>query len=316
MANISTQVGYQFIKNYKTKEGRTVSVHIFKTDPSKHGIAGGLSDRGLKHIKDLTPDNSILKGKKIVIKTNGNYQDAGGSPINFHGIWLAGGILCKDGKKDLSLSAPSLADNLGEGLNGWYRYSPSLCIASNPKTAKIHWFSTQSGGQRITIAQGYNQYVTIIPGQHCLVHNSKSVFEDVCYSWEGLRIADWSDLDNQWYHHNSTIGGYAYNIKGYRARTLFGHAPDGSCFLVCVCGAHDWGAPQDNDPGMNLREAAKFMLDLGCDYALNMDGGTPSQMYDPAKTADQGFIYCTYTKEEVNKGTYFPVGSSICVYEK
>lgn len=301
MATINLESGYH-THVYTKKNGKKVLLHIFKTDPSEHWLAGGLSTKW-KQLAELKPDFSICSESSILAKTNGNYQDPQDSGRSFYGIWLAGGILAKDGKMGITVTDPVVKDFLGEGQRGWHRYSPSLCIDFNG-AAKIHWFSTQSGGQRITVAEGIKKYNVIIPGQHCLVHNRKSVFEQVCYSWEGVRIADWNNLESLDYHQNSDLGGGKENVTANRARTLLGHAPDGSCYLIAVVGKIDWGKPQENDPGMNLKDAAQLMLDLGCDYALNMDGGKPTQMYVKKEGKK---VYENYPD--------FPIGSAVCVYE-
>ncbi len=48
-----------------------------------------------------------------------------------------------------------------------------------------------------------------------------------------------------------------------------GHS-NGSFYLVLVSGGDDWG-PETT--GIDLRMGARMMADMGCDYALNMDGG-------------------------------------------
>lgn len=127
----------------------------------------------------------------------------------------------------------------------------------------------------LTPQQLTQQYDVIISGQHCLVHAGKSVFESTCYSYEGLTIADRGNLENKYNHHNEKLGGY--ESKQPRARTFFGHSTDGACCLVVVEGDADaTGKPGVN--GMTLKIAARLMCDLGCDFAINMDGGRPTQM--------------------------------------
>ena len=77
-------------------------------------------------------------------------------------------------------------------------------------------------------------------------------------------IADWDDLNNTNYHHNNTLANGSTTSKSNR--TLLGHKANGAFVLVCT-----WC-------GMDLRVAAKMMADLGCDYAVNMDGSSAIRM--------------------------------------
>lgn len=55
-------------------------------------------------------------------------------------------------------------------------------------------------------------------------------------------------------------------------RTAIGKTSDGDLWFVVVDGRHEWSR------GASLSELAKIMLRLGCDEAINLDGGGSSQM--------------------------------------
>ena len=107
---------------------------------------------------------------------------------------------------------------------------------------------------------------TIISAFHALVYDSKSVFEYTVRDKDDDKriIADWDDLNNTNYHHNNTLANGSTELKSNR--TLLGHKANGAFVLVCT-----WC-------GMDLRVAAKMMADLGCDYAVNMDGSSAIRM--------------------------------------
>ena len=117
---------------------------------------------------------------------------------------------------------------------------------------------------RLKVAAPYCK--TIISAFHALVYDSKSVFEYTVRDKDDDKriIADWDDLNNTNYHHNNTLANGSTELKSNR--TLLGHKANGAFVLVCT-----WC-------GMDLRVAAKMMADLGCDYAVNMDGSSAIRM--------------------------------------
>lgn len=279
----------------------TFTVHIIETDFTYTGIIPAV-DKNRVNMSSLIPPAAVMAKSKIIGRTNGNFMDtdkpseATGEKASFYGVFHQYGVLNKDGHVGITLNDPSILYFLGEGSTGWHRYSPALCIASNG-SAKIHWFSTKDTAPRMTIAKAIQQYQVIVSGQHCMVYGGKSVFDNIVNSAEGKRIADWTNLANKEYHHNEDVGGG--NSKRRRARTFFGHAPSGHCFMVCVAGSEDWGTAPG--AGMDLKEGARLMLDLGCDYALNMDGGSPTQME-----------YKGVKKYSCQSG--YPIGSAVCAF--
>lgn len=99
----------------------------------------------------------------------------------------------------------------------------------------------------------------------CVAIHNKQLSSDVRDKDDDKRIiADWDDLNNTNYHHNNTLANGSTTSKSNR--TLLGHKANGAFVLVCT-----WC-------GMDLRVAAKMMADLGCDYAVNMDGSSAIRM--------------------------------------
>lgn len=58
---------------------------------------------------------------------------------------------------------------------------------------------------------------------------------------------------------------------------------------------------------MPVKTAANMMQDLGCDYAVNMDGGSPTQMIEAAGYGASG-------KATAGDGT--PLNTAVCAYIK
>lgn len=250
----------------------------------------------------MYPPTFVCPNNHVLCKTNANFLDnSGTNPKSFYGVFYTKrGTSSEFGMNGMvnpttSQRNTEIGNYLHELSTGWHKFSPSFCIDSQ-NNAKIHWFSQKSGGSRITVTDAMNKYNTIIAGQHCLVHNSKPVFESTpVYSHEGATIANWRDLNNQWNHHNENIGGG--NSKIARRRALLGHTKNKEFPMVVIEGDIDWGDPGSS--GIDLKVASYLMADLGCDYALNMDGGSPTQFYE----------------NNIRRyGNAYTVGSIICAY--
>ena len=209
------QTGYDKY-TYTDSDNKRQTIHLFMTNPTIHGVAGATTSNKV-NLANHNPPASVCSPSNVLCKTNGNYLDTTGGR-SFYGVWYAGGSLSKDGMVNIGINDNVVADYLGEEITGWVHYSPALCM-QNDGTASIHWFSTQSGGLRTTVAEAIAKYDTIISGQHCLVHQGKSVFANNCYSFEGVTIADWNDLNSIWNHHSENLGGYN-SKKTSRAHVL------------------------------------------------------------------------------------------------
>lgn len=63
------------------------------------------------------------------------------------------------------------------------------------------------------------------------------------------------------------------SISGKNPRTAIGYTKDDNLILVTIDGR------EESSVGMNIYDLAKFMKSLGCDNAMNLDGGGSSVMY-------------------------------------
>lgn len=59
------------------------------------------------------------------------------------------------------------------------------------------------------------------------------------------------------------------------ARTAFGITDDGNALLLCVAGP----GQEEGSPGLTLKALADQMASLGCTKAINLDGGTSTDMW-------------------------------------
>ena len=296
-------------------------VHVFKIAYATGSVAPALqidpatgAKRPLVAMSTMNPDG--ISGTKVIAKVNGNMKDYKSSGIRFYGLFKVNGKLYKQGELMNGTSDSRLKTYMGK--DSYFRYYPCMAIKKSSKAASIHWFSTDTGGSLYNIKTQSPQYDVLISGMHCLVHNSKPVFETetddpykknfgIVYSWEGVRIADWNKLDNAYNHHGHGYGNG--EETGAIQRTLFGHKSDGSFLLVCV------GNSSGN--GIDLRTAARLMYDLGCDYALNMDGSSPMQMrVSPTYGGPTNGKDVTCMQPDNNGVSQQYLGSAICAYLK
>lgn len=290
-------VGYGYDCYTYTQGSRKFTVHLFKTNPEEVGVAGAVYS-STKKLSTMYPSTAVCSSSKVLAKTNGNILDTKPPYLSFHGIFYSGGIFSFDGQVDISPTDPVLSNVLYN--ENYYRACPALCINTRTKAATIRWPNYYGGSMCLTPQQLTQMYDVIISGQHCLVHAGKNVFDSTCWSYEGIKIADWSNLDDKYNHHNNSGG----DCDTPRARTFFGHSADGACYLVCVEGDKDaTGKPGVN--GMDLKMGARLMCDLGCDFAINMDGGRPTQMHVTSKGGS------VYSRDGVDS---YPIGNAICAY--
>ena len=87
----------------------------------------------------------------------------------------------------------------------------------------------------------------------------------------GMRIANGKDLNDKKCRFDNTITEGSASTP--HARTMLGVSTDSNqkakeAFMVVT----------DGDAPMNIFTAAHLMQDLGCDVAINLDGGSASQM--------------------------------------
>jgi len=163
------------------------------------------------------------------------------------------------------------------------KYYPCFCVKTDG-TATIRWFGSRDA---LGTALQYCQYV--IGSAHPLVYNSKCVFNERVYDSDGILI----------YDPNKTITNIRFNegigtgSNNSAIRTLLGHKSNGTYVMVCT------------DSQMNLKTAANMMQDLGCDYAVAMDGGTPVQMRIKSGYGADG---------KVTSNGGYTVNTAVCAY--
>lgn len=234
---------YRYVYNQKTYNG----IHVFTTT-SNQSIAPAISTTKA----DLSTMNPVkVPANKVIAKINGcmmNYKNN-----KFFGFFYQG--------VNQKLYVEGVAYNSYTEIpnDSWMfgqQYWPCFCVKKDGG-AMIRWFKDH---EEIGVALPYCDY--IIASCHALVY-------------DGICVYDSYIMDK-----NANEGIYIYNIDrpgtgdrfnndidhSVRNRTLLGHKPNNTFVLVCT------------DDAVPVDVAARLMKDLECDYAVNMDGGTPSQM--------------------------------------
>lgn len=234
-------------KKYKyTYDGTTTTgIHVFTTK-SGQSIAPAVSTARVA-LSSMNPLN--VSGTKVIAKTNGCMFDYNSS--EFYGFFYqgAGNPMYINGTRHDTLPTSSI-------LYTDPKYYPSFCV-KNDGTATIRWFASKSEAE---VALPFCKYV--IGACHPLVYDSKCVFN------EDVREPD--ILGGKLiYNRSNPAASERYNTginQNKSMRTLLGHKSDGAFVMVVT------------DEAMSMKNAANLMYDLGCDYAVNMDGGTPVEM--------------------------------------
>ena len=231
--------------------GRTTfePIHVFKTNPNSESIAPAvcLTD-SKKHLSEMNPPTAVIGSTaNVMAKANGNVMASRkASGTSFYGIYYVNNELYQDGE-----SCNTNTVNCG------FRGYPCFCI-KNDGSVVIRWFETN---YKLSLALPYCE--SIIAGSAALVFDSQNVFEGSVQSSDNHIIYNEDDPEDSTCHYNSS--NFAGTLSNNNARTFLGHKSDGS-FLMVVC------------ESISILNGAKLMCDLGCDYAINLDGSTPSQM--------------------------------------
>jgi hypothetical protein len=228
-----------------------------------------------QRLENCVPPDII--NEKVVARTNGNMFDYEPKPIPFYGLFYVNNTLYKDGYKLSGSNDPN--------------YYPCFCIRTDG-SANIRWFTKSN------LATELPEFNAIIASAHPLVFGGKSVLAagSAVRDDDGVLIADWSKQINDYaIRINWGIG----NPKGKTVRTLLGHINNTKQYaLICT------------DSDMSLPIAAKLMLEIGCDFAVALDGSTPVKMIiEPGYANGNSTLYGTVTKGTWNVG----YGSAICV---
>ena len=239
-----------------TTDSAYSGISIFITDPKTLSLEEAIYTTGNKKpLAQMNPPG--IAANKVVAKTNAaGFDTYGPDGMSFVGWHYVDGKYYLSGEKLSGINDTKLKNYIN--YQPWRKY-PAFCIKTDG-TATIRWMNHD----RLKVAAPYCK--TIISAFHALVYDSKSVFEYTVRDKDDDKriIADWDDLNNTNYHHNNTLANGSTELKSNR--TLLGHKANGAFVLVCT-----WC-------GMDLRVAAKMMADLGCDYAVNMDGSSAIRM--------------------------------------
>lgn len=283
-----------------------VPIHVYKTSSSQSvAMATSATKTGIAFMNP--PGISTVHAK-----TNGIMMDYASTGKSFFGIHLCGGQLSMEGYVGLGQSAPESVElyknylygaTSGHAGSGWNKYYPTLCIKWD-ESVTVRWprfeayhSSTQDIITVPDICQTYNRAIGC---GHCLVYKGRSVFDTVnpVISAEGIRCGNWDTASSysDTCHFNGNIGESSHKIRC--RRTLLGHHKDGYFLLIVVEGNYSTSSTKR---GMNLMECAWMLQEMGCDYGMNMDGSTPTQMR---------------VDGSVKYGDVFNVGTCVCAYDK
>lgn len=247
---INSTIINHYNKTSYTLDGTTYSdIHVFKTEPDSETVSPAVyTTNNKKTLSNMNPNG--IAASKVMAKENGTVMDGlFSSGTSFYGVFYADGQLYYHGD---AISSASSA-----GCNSFRGY-PSFCI-KNDDSVIIRWFENTT---KLSTAVPYCR--SIISGTTALVYDGQSVFANTVTSSDGHVIADVTNLQNNNNHHNDGLlnGGATKSYK----RTILGHDSDGAYYLVVT------------DSSMTLIVASKLMEDMGCDYAINLDGASSSQM--------------------------------------
>ena len=232
-----------------TLSGTARTIHVFKTDPRTEGIAPAVYETGSKKkLSKMNPPLDVIdRAANVMAKTNGNVMgstDTSGDA--FYGIFYVNEQLYQNGESRTS-----------NAIDCSFRSYPCFCIKTDGSVV-IRWFESN---YKFSLALPY--CTSIISGSAALVFNGQSVFADSVQSSDNHVIYNSNNPDDSNCHYNQRL--HNNSASWTCARTFLGHTSDGS-YLMVVC------------ESMPLFDGAKLMCDLGCDYAINLDGSTPSQM--------------------------------------
>ena len=265
--------------NYTYSGTQYNDIHVFATN-SAQSIAPAISTTRIA-LSAMNP--ATVSSNNVIAKVNGCMFDYNSS--NFYGFFYQGSGY------PMYVEGVSYTNYSDIPSTSWMytdsKYYPSFCVKSDG-SATIRWFANSSA---LSAALPYCSY--IMGSAHPLVYNSKCVFNESVQDSDGVTIFSSTNIGTRF---NEGIGtGSTYTSK----RTLLGHIPyygnTGTYIMVCT------------DTAMLLGTAANLMQDLGCDYAVAMDCGTPYEMRiksgygaDGKVTSDAGHILntavCAYVK--------------------
>jgi hypothetical protein len=244
-------------KKYEYRYGteRATGIHVFTTK-SGQSIAPAIYTKRTP-LSQMNPTRP--EAQDVIAKTNGCmfvrddtrflgfFYQGPNKPMYINGVAFT--------------TAPN-SSNMYSDVKFW----PSFCIKKDG-SATIRWFSSKDD---LNMALPYCDYV--IGACHPLVYDSKCVFNEYVRGPDALggqMLYDIANPDSRGSRFNTEID------MSTAHRTLLGHKSNGAFVMVAT------------DGDMSVETAANMMQELGCDFAVNMDGGSCSEMriasgYGPA----------------------------------
>jgi len=271
--------------DYTVGGTKYANISIFKTTPATMSVAPAYYLKGNKKLMENLHPEGVL-ADKLVAKCTASPMTYGQTGDTSYGLYYTvGGTLFYSGKQ-LPTPGSYTPDTQG---HDW----PAFCVKKDG-SAIIRWFDNSSA---LTTALPYCS--AIIAAGNPLVYGGQSVFESIIKSTADamLKIYDPNEKDSSKQHFNNNI---CTPILSPAYRVFFGHKSDGSYFLVCL-----------DRCTMDMRVGAKLMCDLGCDYAVNEDGGQAVQM-----RVATGYTGSKYQPGQMTSGGTDYYGACICAYLK
>lgn len=246
----TVQSNQQYTKYAYTYNSTTyTNIHVFTTKSGTQSIVPAIVDTR-KNLSSMNP--STVSATNIIAKTNGCVFDL--LTTAFYGLFYqgAGHPVYAHGIKYNNISYVPNTNPVFEN-----NYWPSFCVKKDG-TATIRWFANPADLQT---SASYCQ--SIIGAAHPLVFSGKNVLVSSVYDSANVLICNPNNLSD-----SSARFRNLCNPTSNEKRTLLGHKSGNAGVYVMVC----------VDSGMPLKAAAALMLDLGCDFAVNMDGGNSTEM--------------------------------------
>ena len=248
-----TSTNQQYVKYTYTYNGTVYTgIHRFETKAGTQSIMPAIAYENFKYLSNMNP--ATVAAENVICKTNGFIQTYGTN--RFYGVFYQGQghTMYVDG---IEYSKPESV--YSGNLAFTEHFYPSFCVKKDG-TATIRWFENPT-----QIAEAAKFCQCIFGSYHPLIYDNKNVMTTrVLDKYDNVLICDPSNLKGG----SRRFRGGEANIDGREKRTLLGHKSGSSGIYIMVC----------VDTGMPLIAAASMMKDFGCDYAVNMDGGLPSEM--------------------------------------
>ena len=246
-------------KKYEYRYGteQVTGTHVFTTK-SGQSIAPAISAKSRTPLSKMTPTRP--EAQNVIAKTNACMFDR--DTTRFLGFFYQGPNEPMYINGVAFTTAPSSSNMYSD-----IKFYPSFCVKKDG-SATIRWFSRKDD---LNMALRYCDYV--IGAYHPLVYDSQCVFNEYVREPDALggrMLYDIAVPESPGSRFNTKI-----DMRDDAQRTLLGHKSSGAFVMVAT------------DNKMSVETAANMMQDLGCDFAVNMDGGSCSEMriasgYGPA----------------------------------